>query len=287
MDQRTRRQFVQTIETFFPRELCGGMEGYPIFQMSTGTRDSGLTTDFVCGPLKDAVESGEHVVKCVQMPHIQCKCHSEDYKSIRYVYTGFYVMLSNKNQIITYYPGEYYWYDMRSTTSHSWGRMNSGYDTKWMFLKLEGTEENVKRVIDFRIQEYMEKCAKSMEVISPQISPSLQRAMTFHLALDGNRNCFSQPTILHMMGYEAFLQSCTSLLRLMNSITPQQQRVVRQRQRVVKQSSDRIGRSMEKIRQEFRRLETEMKTLGELSSTLSAQKTFTVGQDGQFVSRPT
>jgi len=107
MDQRTRRRFIQTIEKFFPRELCEEMEEYPTFNTSLQHRDSGLNSDFVCGPLKDAVDSGEHIVKFVKTPWILSINMGHNYSDSRQtLMMGYYFMLSNKNRIVIYQPTE-------------------------------------------------------------------------------------------------------------------------------------------------------------------------------------
>jgi len=115
---------------------------------------------------------------------------------------------------------------------------------------------------------------------------SVSKAISLFLTPNDYANR-TQNIIRQWLSSSSLITSYENLLRFLHSITPNQQRVARQRQKLVGQSSDRIGRSMKKIIEEIGRLETEMKKLGELSSTLSTERTFTVDQDGQFVSRPT
>jgi len=271
MDQRTRRHYNRTIEKFFPSELCDSLDGYP---------NLGINSDFVCGELSDAVDAGEHVVRCVQMPSIQTICERRTHggpEKRRQLYMGFWVMLSTTGRIIIFFPGKWELQERRMWSSSSdpsprW-IVPPLYKIQWIFhsFSFPYLYENVDRVIDLKTKEYIAKYTKKEFVQSVYPGAPIKTAWTIDLPYSQG-DCASTPQLIDMIGYQSFLDSCESLLRLINTTTPDQQRDIRQRQRLVEQSSNRIGRSLTKIREEFGRLETELKKLGQSAHSIQRKR---------------
>lgn len=284
MDQRTRRLFVQTIETFFPRSLCGGMEGYPTFDKERGRQkiiggqhrlfEYGLTSDYVCGELRDAVESGERIIKCRRMPPLRFRIHCLG--TTDWLYLGFWIMVSNSDRIIIYFPGRYYFYNEVSHKSRVWSLDSS----RWEFYSLSTPMTEIShRLLDQLIDDYIHTYTTGSNVCAfppPLPNPRVDVDRAWTINIDGKGTPGSAgggaseiEALLNIMGYRAFLKTYTNLLETMHAIVPEQQRVARQRQRqqIVGQISGCVERSMANIRREIDRLETDMKTLKDSSNS--------------------
>jgi hypothetical protein len=282
MDQTTHRIFIKTIETFFPRELCGEMEGYPNFQTDYAPngilhRGTGLNTDFVCGKLKDAAESGEYVVRCIQMPSL----YLSDWRSgtnspheRNYIITGFWFMIYNKHRIIVCKHPDLYYERSGSGWTGPWSATSPGRPI-WMFIDLpEGLVDNDYRLFDFITQDYVSRFSKDPQNVRP-VHPKITKAMQFP-------SCIISNNIIQLASAETLITTYRNLLQTINATVPQQQRIARRRQRSVQQSSGRIERSLDKIRGEFQHLEAELMKLRELSSGISTDRSLTIRQDRQL-----
>lgn len=274
MDQRTRRKFVETIESFFPRELCGEMDDYPTFNTSLKSHNAGLNSDLVCGTLKDAVKSGEHIVKCFHMPAILIERieNHNGYRQEDELNIGCWFMLSNKNRIVIYKPCTL---RRRNDTSmaNGWSQWWPWQDAKWDFHQLAETlHDDEYKCFDFVVQDYMSRYGKHLQDFRPSYK-SISKALILSSMKHDRKSVKSINECNEIASPQNLLTTYEKLLEMIHGMTPHQQRIVRQRQRIIGQSSDRIGRSLTRIRSEFERLETEMKKLGELSSALPIQKT--------------
>lgn len=272
MDTRTRKLFLSTIEKFFPRDLCKEMEEYPHF--STSLKYENLNSDFVCGPLRDRVESGEHIVKCVKMPdvlYIEKVTPGVPFNpnippQSDHCLSGCCFMISNLGNIVLYKPfnkSRFFYHGNDNIHLREWKTVPAPDNViEWVWHQNNGLDEDF-RCFDFVAEQY--KTNWKDRVFNTSYNSTLQ-------------------FIQEQMSPKSILSLYVRLVTMMNNTMHSEQRAAKQRQKVVKQSSGRIERSMNKIRDELGDLQKAIIALSSQLPEKERQKIFTIGQDGQFIS---